>query len=112
MAQPSSRRYVKRIWRVPVDRGPVHYLAALVLKSLVKHGWPAKVRMLAHDPGFQILHHDLGDELPGDFAEAVSIAVRIMARTYRLDVSEAFGVVTLNRPYRVTTNRTFKEIKT
>ena len=107
----SSRRYVKRVWRVPKHRGPVEYLAALVVKALVKHGWPAKASPLKFEPGFVVKSHDHGD-LPGDFAEAVSIAVRIVARTYRVDVAEGFGVVVFNRSYRVTPGGHFREVKT
>ena len=109
-ARLSSRRYVKRIWRVPKERGPAVYLSHLVLKALVKHGWPAKVAPLKYEDGFRVLSHDHA-ELPPDFSRAVEIAVRIAARTYRLDVSESDGYVTFNRPYRVGAGGHFVEIK-
>ncbi|MBW7921365.1 MAG: hypothetical protein H3C51_04610 [Rubellimicrobium sp.] len=96
----TSRRYIKRVWRVPKDKGPAAYLAALVVKALVKHGWPAKSVPLTTGPGFAVKYGDSFD-LPDDFAQAVSIAVRIAARTHRLDLTETHGVVMFNRPYRV-----------
>lgn len=107
----SSRRYLKRVWRTPKNRGPSEYLAALTLKLLRKHGWPADVSLYTHDAGFQLLHVDQGHDLPLDFAEAVSIAVRVVARTYRVDVLEIHGGVTFNRPYRVSTGGHFVEVK-
>ncbi len=108
----SSRRYVKRVYRVPKDRGAVTYLAALVHKALVKHGWPAKVENLPSDwgDGFQILHYDTGLEAAPDFWDAAQIACRIVARTYRVDVDiYPNGVVLLQREYTVTTAGHFKE---
>lgn len=113
-----SRAYIKRVWRVPKDRGPVDYLATLVTKLLVKHGWPA-VWTQNWLPGFDPLpgvdafcieyHKEKG--LPGpDFWSAVSIAVRIVARTYRVDVHEYKGFVEFNKRYRVTDGGHFKEI--
>lgn len=99
----TSRRYLKRIWQVPKTRGPVEYLATLLVKALRKHGWPADWRPCQHDPSaFFLLHKDLGLDGPPDFAEAVSIACRVLARQYRVDITEADGFVTLNRAYRVT----------
>lgn len=113
MIRSPERRYIKRIWRVPKDRGPVEYLAWIVTKALVKHGWPAKWErpLWPNDDRFVIHHVDSGDWLPPDFAEAVSVAVRIAARTYRIDVAENAGVVSFNRLYRVTEAGKFKEIK-
>lgn len=107
-----SRAYIKRVWRVPKDRGPVEYLATLVTKLLVKHGWPA-VWTESGLPGFDAFcieyHKEKG--LPGpDFWSAVSIAVRIVARTYRVDVHEYKGFVEFNKSYRVTDGGHFKEI--
>lgn len=97
----SSRRYRKRVWRVPKNRGPAEYLATLVVKLLVKHGWPAKFELLPHGRGFQIIHDRLGVDHPPDFDDAIGIAVRITARTYRVEVSEVHGAVTFDRAYRV-----------
>ena len=44
-------------------------------------------------------------------AAAVAIAVRIVARTHRLDISENFGSVLLNRRYIVTDGGFFREVK-
>lgn len=106
----ASRRYVKRVWRVPKERGPVPYLAALVTKALVKHGWPARYKLDPGNAGVSILY-DKSHDLPDDFAEAVSIAVRIVARTYRIDVSEHAGHIILNRPYRVGAGGHFVELR-
>lgn len=105
----SSRQYIKRVWRVPKDRGAPTYLAAIVCKSLVKHGWPAKV--VPTFDGFTVLHVDgrADYELPDDFANAVAIAVRIAARTYRIDLTEDLGVVIFNRAYAVTSGGHFRE---
>lgn len=110
----TSRQYIKRVWRVPKDRGATAYLAALVVKALVKHGWPAKsLPMKWSDEGFYIAHVDgrVCEDLPDDMAAAVAIAVRIVARTHRLDVSENFGSVILNRRYIVTDGGFFREVK-
>ena len=53
--------------------------------------------------------HPDGREAGDDFWDAVAIAVRVVARTYRVDASEGFGVVTLNRRYIVTAGGQFKE---
>lgn len=110
----SSRRYVKRIWRVPKTRGPVEYLATLIVKALVKHGWPATWDEGQYDPwAFWIRSKDVipGDEPPSDFANAVEIACRIIARTYKVDVSVFDGYVKFNRPYVVSTAGHFREVK-
>lgn len=99
----SSRRYVKRVWRVPKSRGPVEYLATLLVKTLRKHGWPAEWRASPTDPeAFYILHYEYKDDLPPDFSQAVGIAARILARAYRVDISENDGHVQINRRYEVT----------
>lgn len=109
----SARRYIKRIWQVPKTRGPVEYLATLIVKALRKHGWPADWQVSfydAHDT-FYIIHKDLRHDGPPDFCEAVSIACRVLARQHNIDVTESGGVVTFNRPYRVTIpGGHFKEI--
>lgn len=80
---------------------------------LVKHGWPA-VWKASGLPGFDAFlieyHHEKG--LPGpDYWAAVSTAVRIVARTYRVDVTEHKGFVEFNKSYRVTDGGHFREIK-
>lgn len=105
----SSRRYIKRVWRVPKDRGALEYLATLVVKALVKHGWPARWEPVPFTDGFVIKHIDGGEELPLDFQEAMEIAVRIVARTYRVDVTQHLNWVGLNRRYRVAAGGHFRE---
>ena len=93
------------MWRVPKDRGASTYLAALVLKLLVKHGWPAKVQPVASNwgDGFLILHADTGEVGPADFWAAAEIAVRVVGRTYGVDFShDPPGVVLLAGEYTVT----------
>lgn len=109
----SSRRYIKRIWRVPKDRGATEYLATLITKALVKHGWPAGWKPSAYDPwAFVITYeHPDGREAGQDFWSAVEIATNILARTYRVDVAQAEGVVCINRRYQVTTGGHFREEK-
>lgn len=100
------------MWRVPRDRGATTYLAALVHKALVKHGWPATVQNLPLDwcDGFQVLHHETGLEAAPDFWQAVQIACRITARTYRVDIDVTDnGMVTILKEYTVTTSGLFKE---
>ena len=94
---------------MPKDKGAPAYLSALVVKALVKHGWPARATLYSHADGFAIDHYDLGQDAPADFWQAVSIAVRIAARTHHLDLSEVSGSVLFNRSYVVTTGGFFKE---
>lgn len=98
-----TRRYLKRVWRVPKTRGPAEYLATLCVKALRKHGWPAEWEAAKHDPtAFWLVHDQQRQNLPPDFAEAVAIAVRVVAKAYRVDVTETEGFVQFNRFYRVT----------
>jgi len=118
MAQSSSRRYVKRLWRVPKDRGALEYFATLVVKLMVKHGWPAKMKLLTgfedggSVSGFVVYEQgkDPGD-LPPDMQEAMDIAVRIVARTYRVEFIQHFDWCDLAREYRVTEGGHFREVK-
>ena len=106
----TSRRYIKRVWRVPKDRGALEYLAALVTKALVKHGWPARFVLDPITEGFLV--HEQGrpvGPLPSDFQSALEAAVRITARTYRVDVAQYDNWVGLNRQYAVTVGGHFKE---
>ena len=109
-----SRQYIKRVGRVPKERGASAYLAALGGKALVKHGWPAmSLPMKWSDEGFYIAHVDgrVCEDLPDDMAAAVAVAVRIVARTHRLDVTENFGSVILKRRYIVTDGGFLREVK-
>lgn len=106
----SSRRYVKRIWRVPKDRGALEYFATLVTKMLVKHGWPAKWQEDPQAGGFVIISHDHGENLPPDFIQAVETAVLILARTYRVDVALNGNFCALADTYDVTPRGDFKKV--
>lgn len=107
----SSRRYIKRVWRVPSDRGALERFATLCVKALVKHGWPAKWEPMATQPGFYIRHTETSwEENPADFLNATQIAVRIMARTYGIDCSEQLGAVRVNKPYRIAKGGHFREV--
>ena len=109
----SSRRYLKRVWRVPKDRGPAECLGTLVLKMLRKHGWPAELRLEVESSpygGFQIAHDRQGLDGPDDFMAAVAIAVRITAARYRVEVDYWHGSVEFAVPYRVTEAGQFKEL--
>lgn len=118
----SSRRYVKRVWRVPRTRGPNkfeqypvpawEFFAMLVVKLLVKHGWPAKFEQVQTGvDGFVVVSHDHGEALPPDFLEAVEIAVRIVARTYRVEIEHHENFVCLCCDYEITKGRHFKKVK-
>ena len=105
----SSRRYLKRVWRVPKHRGPAEYLGTLIVKALRKHGWPAELASIS-EQGFILLHDKAGRDFPPDFADAVDMAVRITARTYRVEVENYLGEIVLLRPYAITAGGHFKEI--
>lgn len=106
-----SRRYLKRVWRVPKDRGATEYLATLIVKALRKHGWPATWRPVSYaDEFFYVLHIDQGRDYAPDFQKAVSTAVRLVARTYRVEVTEIAGCVYWDRPYVVNKYGDFREV--
>ena len=109
----SSRRYIKRVWRVPKDRGALELFAALVVKALVKHGWPASYQIVSGYLGqsFFIRHADFSDNLPPDFLAACEVSVRIVARTYRVDVDHSYDCVMFNRSYVVASGQHFREVK-
>lgn len=97
----SSRRYLPRVWRVYKEGGAVECFGWLLVKALRKHGWPA---VFFVDPveNAVVIHHDLqGERYPEDFRAAVDIAVRITARTHRLEVRQSGCHVFLMREYRV-----------
>lgn len=107
----SSRRYVKRIWRVPKDRGALEYCATLLCKLMVKHGWPVDWHRDPFTDGFVIHEKERpGDPLPADIQMQLEIATRILARTYRLDLTCGQGWVGFNRRYEVTRGGFFKEV--
>lgn len=108
----SSRRYIRRVWRVPKHRGALPYFAALLVKLLVKHGWPVDFRLDPITDGFLIFEKGGdGGELPPDLENAVEIACRIVARTYRVDVSQHRDWIGFNRSYVVTDGGHFREVK-
>lgn len=83
-------------------------------KALVKHGWPAKLRLPStiDDPwSFYIDHAETGSDAAPDFWAAVEIATRVVARAYRIDVAESLGHVLFNRQYTLTLGGHFKEVK-
>jgi hypothetical protein len=102
----SNRRYIKRLWRVPKDRGALEMFAALVTKALVKHGWPASYELTGEDE-FAIRHVDKID-LPPDMETAVGVACRVTARVYRVQVSYYGETCWLHGPYIVTDGGHFK----
>ena len=115
----SSRYYLKRVWRVPKDRGATEYFAALLAKALIKHGWPAVCRVdsghiwVSHK-SYQSESNDFDDGLgqaPADFYEAVSIACRILSRTYRVEVVQNYELVYLQGVYDVMPGGFFREVK-
>lgn len=106
----SARRYIKRIYRVPKDRGALEAFATILTKTLIKHGWPASWRTVAGD-GFVIYEKEKEGQLPDDFLNAIAIATRILARTYSLDLTSYESWVGLNRHYIVLPSGQFREVK-
>ncbi|WP_138919497.1 hypothetical protein [Oceanicola sp. S124] len=89
----------------------MEYFATLVLKALRKHGWPAKLELDYPTNGFVIVPVDGGDTLPPDFEEAFAIAVRIVARMYRVEVEHYRNWAGFLREYRVAPGGHFREVK-
>lgn len=110
----SSRRYVKRVWRVPKDRGALEFFATVVTKALVKHGWPARFEIDQDVPfwtGFYICEVGGGRDLPADFLAAVQIAAKIAARTYRVEIEVDGNFIDLAKAYELTSGGHLREIK-
>lgn len=109
MTHPSSnRRYVKRVWRVPKDRGALEMFAALTVKIMRKHGWP--VTWQPHDVrSFFVLCVDGPNALPPDVESALRIAVRILARTYDVETSVYNNCVSFECAYIVSARGTFRK---
>lgn len=106
-----NRRYVKRVWRVPKHRGALEYFGTLVLKALVKHGWPARLVLDPETDGFLIERVGAtSGALPPDMLDAIAIACRVTARSYRVEVSQYGNWCGLDRQYRVVHGH-FREIK-
>ena len=104
-----SRAYIKRVWRVPKDKGAVVYAAALCHKMLVKHNWPAVLTVL--DSGF-MFDHKYMDIPAADFVTACSVAFRTLARTHKLDLcDDGDGRCYFNRDYVVVEGGFFREVK-
>lgn len=76
----------------------------------MKHGWPAKWQEVPFTDGF-VIQNATGGDLAPDFLNAAEIAVRIVARTYRVDVTQHVDWVGLNRNYAVTNGGQFREVK-
>lgn len=98
----SSRKYIKRVWRVPKTRGASEYLGALAVKLLRKHAWPAKFETATTHAGIYVLHYETGHEADEDFWDAVDTALRIIARTYRIEITCERGDVRFLAHYTVT----------
>lgn len=108
-----SRRYLKRIWRVPKHRGASEAFATLTVKALRKHGWPADWMEYSDDEeaAFYIIHKDHLHDGPKDFWNAVEIALRVTARAYRVEIITFNGRVEWVKPYSVNERGEFKPIK-
>lgn len=109
-----SRHYVRRIWQVPKDRGPVEYFATYLIKLLRKHGWPADWRdgRLSGTDCFIVEYKHPAGLSPGlDFWEAVEIAVRVAARAKRIEVVQDNGFVQLCHSYSVNTRGDMKRYR-
>lgn len=99
------------MWRVPKDRGAPTYFAALLEKSLRKHGWPATVELAPGNwgEGVQVLHHDTGLSAASDFWAAAQVAVRVLQRTHKLELETSDrGLVMFRKEYDVTPAGKFK----
>lgn len=107
-----SRRYIKRVHRVPKNRGAVECFATIVVKLLVKHAWPAKFELIDSTDGFTILDTKTGNDLSPEFQEAIEIALRISGRTYAVCYTQYDNWVGLNRNYIVMPSGQFREVKT
>ncbi len=59
--------------------------------------------------GFIIDHVQGGAQADAAYWNAVEIACRIVARTYRVEIEAEGGIVRLLRPYVVTDRGTFRE---
>lgn len=104
----TSRRYIKRVWRVPKTRGAAEAFGWLVVKALRKHGWPADLLIEPHGPWpCSVVHKFDGHDFPEDFAEQVDIAFRIAQRTYRVEIDRYKGGFEFVRPYVVTSTGHF-----
>lgn len=112
--QPSSRAYIKRPWRLPKDRGPLEFFTAKVVKTLVKHGWPA-VYTCTPIQGAVITHKLLGSQAGVDFGNAVRAAVCVTARDFNIhaEVYEFHGDFTIifGAVYTLTPSAKFREVK-
>lgn len=108
----SERRYIKRIWRVPKDRGPAEFLATLICKLLRKHGWPADWQHEPFTGGFSIHHHELGARASREFFSQIQTAVRIIGKTYDAEIEcTERGFVHFLKDYRVHPRGILIEVK-
>lgn len=106
-----TRRYIKRVWRVPKERGALEFFATLVVKALVKHGWPAVWHEEPSTGGFVVLVQGQGEEVPPDFAEAVGIAARVTARLQRVQIEHHKNWIALAKDYYVARGGHLREVK-
>jgi hypothetical protein len=97
----SSRRYVKRIHRVPKHMGAVNMVGALIVKLMIKHGWPVDYTYSDIDLSVSVKHADDPLGWRDDMQHALDIAVSIVARTYGLSLSIFNQAVYLDYDYYV-----------
>lgn len=88
----SSRAYIRRVWRVPKHMGAPYFIATAIVKTMVKHGWPAKIanpEILEANPRsewFDIVHYK-DPEPPPDFWEALQDALYTVSIKYCVNLS-------------------------
>ena len=121
MRSPLSRLNLKAVHRVPVDRGPLEYFAALVVKLLVKHSWPS--RYVIHSCGSVVSFHynsaNTTKQACRVYWDAVASAIRLVSSAYRLEINQvddahdllfASHRVSLSHEYVVTDGRKFRKV--
>lgn len=96
---------------MPKDKGAAAFVAALIVKALVKHGWPSVALGVSGDAwAFKIVHHFEGLDAAPEYWAAVETAARIVARAYRVQIEVEGGRVVLLHRYRVTPRGTLERI--
>ena len=106
-----TRRYVKRVWRVPKDRGAREFIATVLVKLMVKHGWPADWKPVPFTSGFVVIDKETKQDATGDFAQAVEVAARIIARTYRAQLECCAPFVDICAEYEVLPRGVLREVR-
>jgi hypothetical protein len=85
-------------------------LAALIVKALVKHGWPSRYVLSPYPDTFRIEHYHTGRDAAPEYWQAVEIACRIVARAYRVEIDANEGVVILHGSYEVTSRGSIRKV--